>query len=88
MSFTLTAGPQLINNFQDCQRQNPRNVTQLVRNSTLTRKFQGSQKTNCDIWLYYYVLRLLLDRRHLVPILRLWRALTKHRGRSVMNEGF
>lgn len=66
-----------------CQKQKPRNVmknvTRPVRNSTLTGKFQGSQKINCNIWLYYHVLRLFLDRRRLVPVLRLQRALTKHR---------
>lgn len=66
-----------------CQKQKPRDVmkhvTRPVRNSTLTGKFQGSQKINCNIWLYYHVLRLFLDRRRLVPVLRLQRALTKHR---------
>lgn len=89
---TLTAGPQLINTFQEplltVSEAKPRDVTGPVRNSTLTGKFQGSQKINCNIWLYYYVLRLFLDRRHLVPILRLQRALTKHRDRSVTKECF
>lgn len=65
-----------------CQKQKPRNVTKNVtrpvRNSTLTGKFQGRQKINCNIWLYYHVLRLF-DRRCLVPVLRLQRPLMKHR---------
>lgn len=62
-----------------CQKQKLQNVTRPVRNSTLTGKFQGSQKINYNIWLHCHVLRLFLDRRHLVPVSRLQRALTKHR---------